>query len=239
MQRQREHVLVVTAGPNLGERYQLREMVSTFGRTAGNTIVLDSTQVSRHHAQIRLTPGGAVIEDIGSTNGTWVNDRRLVEPQALANGDRIRLADFVTLEYSVRESSGTEVLPAAPSTGATQAMGGAIDFDVASPPRPGFTEPVPVEPFVPDYQGQMAYPAQNVHPAQPDVVYGPAATAPRSRRPQVLYGVIGVLVVLICLCVALAIYLWFAPLSFWERLFDLLGIPLPTSTLVGRLSVWL
>ncbi len=93
MQRQREHILVVTEGPNLGERYQLREMVSTFGRTAGNTIVLDSTQVSRHHAQIRLTPGGAVIEDIGSrtvrgsTTGGWSSLRRL--PTAISSASPI------------------------------------------------------------------------------------------------------------------------------------------------------
>ncbi len=157
----------------------------------------------------------------------------------------------------MKEPSGTEVLPAATPIGATQAIGGAIDFDVASPPGPGFVEPEPVEPYMPSYQGQMAYPAQPAYPvqpdyqafpeysaqpgypAQPDVDYAPAAAAPRPRRPQALYGVIGILVVLICLCVALAIYLWFAPLSFWERLFDLLGIPLPTGVIVGLLSAWL
>ncbi len=110
MQRQKEHTLVVTDGPNVGQRYQLREMVSTVGRTAGNAIVLDSVQISRHHTQIQLTPTGATIEDIGSTNRTWVNDQRLVGSHA-TSGDRIRFADFVTMEYVVKESSGTEVLP--------------------------------------------------------------------------------------------------------------------------------
>lgn len=232
MQRQREHILVVLEGPDVGQRYQLREMVSTFGRTAGNTIVLDSTQVSRHHAHIRLTPGGAVIEDIGSTNGTWVNDRQLVEPQTLVSGDRIRIADFITLEYVVKEPRGPEVLSPGVPMGATQAMGDAIDFDVAAP-RPGAPDPASVEPYVPAYAGQPAY------LAQPAVADAPAAAAPQSRRPKALYVVIGILVVLICLCVALAVYLWFAPLSFWERLFELVGIPLPTGVIVGLGAAWL
>lgn len=237
MQRQREHILVVTEGPNVGQRYHLSEMVSTFGRTAGNTIVLDSTQVSRHHAHIRLTPRGAVIEDIGSTNGTWVNDRRLVEPQTLASGDRIRFADFITLEYVVKEPTGTEVLPSAPplmpsqTMGATQAMGDAADFDVMLPPRPGIPEPALVEPYVAAYQGKPDHAHGNLSPARPAVVSAPVAAATQSRRPKALYVVIGILVVLICICVALAVYLWFAPLSFWEGLFDLLGIPLPTGSL--------
>ena len=232
MQRQKEHTLVVTDGPNVGQRYQLREMVSTVGRTAGNAIVLDSVQISRHHAQIQLTPTGALIEDIGSTNGTWVNDRRLVEPRALAPGDRIRFADFVTMEYVVKESSGTEVLES-PMAGATIAgLDQASDFDVAVPPKPAYAAPE-IDPYVPS-QPQPGY----VAPPVPQVQQAPAGAPPR-RRPQGLYIVIGVLVVLICLCVALGIYLWFAPLSFWEWLFDLLGIPLPTGSIVSLIPVWL
>lgn len=233
MQRQKEHTLVVTDGPNVGQRYQLREGVSTVGRTAGNAIVLDSVQISRHHAQIQLTPTGATIEDIGSTNGTWVNDQRLVGSHALTSGDRIRFADFVTMEYVVKESSGTEVLPSPMAGGATEGTGQAFDFDVAAPPMPAYAAPE-VDPYVPPYPAQPAYAAPQIPVAQQA---GPAASP--SRRPQGLYIVIGVLVVLICLCVALGIYLWFAPLSFWEWLFDLLGIPWPTSSIVTMIPAWL
>ncbi len=122
MQRQREHTLVVTEGPNVGERYPLLDMVSTLGRTSDNTIVFESSQVSRHHAQIRLLPAGAVIEDMGSTNGTYINNRRLVEPHTLSPGDRVRIADYVTLEYVVRDVSKTENMAGTVVAGSTQAM---------------------------------------------------------------------------------------------------------------------
>lgn len=233
MHRQKEHTLVVTDGPNVGQRYQLREVVSTVGRTAGNAIVLDSVQISRHHAHIQLTPTGAIIEDAGSTNGTWVNDRRLVGSQVLTSGDRVRFADFVTMEYVVKESSSTEVLPSPMAGGVTEDMGQAVDFDVSVPSQPAYAAPE-VDPYIPPYPAQSAYVTPQTPAAQQAV---PAA--PQSRRPQGLYIVIGVLVVLICLCVALGTYLWFAPLSFWEWLFNLLGIPWPTSSIVTLIPVWL
>jgi hypothetical protein len=244
MQRQREHTLVVTDGPIVGERYLLYEMVSTFGRTSDNTIVLDSSQVSRHHAQIRLTPGGAVIEDMGSTNGTWINNQRLVEPHTLSPGDRIRFADYVTVEYVVQESPSTERLDLTGSPQSTKVMGEAFDFESVPAPQPAFVDPDVVEPYTPPGQAQPAY--EPVPAASPVVDYGaplsygdspvtPFEEAPAARRPRWLYAVIGVLVVLICLCVALAVYLWFATASFWEQVFDFLGIPLPAGFIVGHI----
>jgi pSer/pThr/pTyr-binding forkhead associated (FHA) protein len=49
--------------------------------------------VSRRHARLQTWPGGAVVTDLGSTNGTLVNGRRLApnEPTRLADGDELRL----------------------------------------------------------------------------------------------------------------------------------------------------
>jgi pSer/pThr/pTyr-binding forkhead associated (FHA) protein len=57
--------------------------------TANHT-VLDETTVSRRHAQITVRGGEVIIEDLGSQNGTWVNECRLDGPMALADGDRVR-----------------------------------------------------------------------------------------------------------------------------------------------------
>jgi pSer/pThr/pTyr-binding forkhead associated (FHA) protein len=60
------------------------------GRSSHCEVVLDDTTVSKQHAQIRLDVD-ARIEDMGSTNGTFVNGRRVQEPTELKRGDRIAL----------------------------------------------------------------------------------------------------------------------------------------------------
>ncbi len=79
------------AGHESGVAYDLSEPV-TLGR--GNVeIHLEDPFASSHHA--RITPEGnvVVIEDLGSTNGTYLNDSPLSGPQPLHNGDRIRIGD--------------------------------------------------------------------------------------------------------------------------------------------------
>ena len=54
-------------------------------------LTLPDDQVSRRHATVRKTAQGLEIEDLGSTNGTWVNGRHLTAPTQLAAGDEIRV----------------------------------------------------------------------------------------------------------------------------------------------------
>lgn len=59
-----------------GRRYQLTGPVTVIGRGSDADIVLDDPGVSRRHAEIRLEDGGAVVRDLGSTNGTFVDGER-------------------------------------------------------------------------------------------------------------------------------------------------------------------
>lgn len=226
-----QHVLIVVEGPDKGRRYPLEGLICTLGRAADNTIVLDSPRVSRHHVQIRLLPGEAVIEDLGSTNGTWVNNQRLVAPHTLAPGDLIRLADYITLEYALEDSGATETVVAGVPEG-TQVMVGE-PFEPVPSPRLESEVPEPYQP-APEVSPYSPEPVAVVSP--PEVT--PPEPAPARQRPSWLYIILGVLAVLICLCVAVAVYLWFAPASFWEKLFQLLGIPLPTGSLLNP-AFWL
>jgi predicted component of type VI protein secretion system len=74
----------------------------TIGRGPDNGLVLHDSRASRHHARIYGRQGALLLSDLGSTNGSFVNDRR-VEEIALGEGDRIRVGDTVLVVESVEE----------------------------------------------------------------------------------------------------------------------------------------
>lgn len=109
MDRPKKYTLTIKEGPKAGEVLVLENVEYTVGRTPDNKIMIDELSVSRHHMRLQPTLGSFALEDLGSTNGTWVNGEQLTRPCVLAPGDIIQLADNVTLEFGVQE----EVLPEA------------------------------------------------------------------------------------------------------------------------------
>lgn len=63
------------------------------GRATTNTIVLQDTTISRNHAKIKQEKGEFMLFDLGSANGTYVNDQRVTEPVSLKDGDVIRFGE--------------------------------------------------------------------------------------------------------------------------------------------------
>lgn len=87
--------LVEVYGANLGRKYDLLSEVVTIGRDPENTIVLESDSVSRRHARIEKANEDWYIVDLGSTNGTYVNDT-LIQPRAkLVSGQFIKIGDSI------------------------------------------------------------------------------------------------------------------------------------------------
>ena len=80
------------------------------GREEGNDLrVLDDLEVSRQHAKITVQDGGAWIDDLNSTNGTYVNGERVVERQSLVSGDRIQVGlAVIELKLPAAETVITE-----------------------------------------------------------------------------------------------------------------------------------
>jgi hypothetical protein len=97
--------LHVQRGPQPGQMWNLNQNLVTVGREITNDIVINDQQVSRRHARfIRRTQGHFVtftIEDLQSSNGTFVNNTRLEAPRLLADGDLIQLGESVALLYKV------------------------------------------------------------------------------------------------------------------------------------------
>lgn len=83
-------VLIGIGGPRAGERVKLGPR-TTVGRTADNDLVLVDSTVSGHHAVLTFAAGSLSIEDLGSTNGTWIDGVRVEGQAALTDGADLRL----------------------------------------------------------------------------------------------------------------------------------------------------
>ena len=81
--------LVVMYGKNLGKRHFLDKAEQILGRSDSVSIQIDQDSVSRQHAKISPEPGGHVVYDLNSANGTFVNDVQ-VKRQKLSPSDIVR-----------------------------------------------------------------------------------------------------------------------------------------------------
>lgn len=86
--------------------------MTTIGRSAGNTVTLDDDMVSRNHAMIRREGDEYVLVDLGSANGTFVNNRPISSPTSLKDNDQLKLGDVVfSFRYAAREQAPQAVSP--------------------------------------------------------------------------------------------------------------------------------
>ena len=86
-------ILVIRSGEEEGDYFVLSSAVTTIGRHAESTIVLDDITVSRRHSEIHKTEGRYLVKDAGSLNGTYVNQER-VDVAELRQGDELQVGKF-------------------------------------------------------------------------------------------------------------------------------------------------
>jgi ABC-type multidrug transport system ATPase subunit len=101
----RQSRLIVIEGTSKGESFSLNQPDAAgpvhivIGRDPGVDILVESPGVSRRHAQITIQADQCTLEDLGSSNGTFLNGERISQPRRLRNGDVIRLGQSVALQY--------------------------------------------------------------------------------------------------------------------------------------------
>ena len=85
---------LVSRGPKAGSRYQLDPGVTSLGRHPDSTIFFDDITVSRRHAEATVDGSKVVVRDVGSLNGSYVNQQPLEGPVELAEGDVLQIGKF-------------------------------------------------------------------------------------------------------------------------------------------------
>jgi predicted component of type VI protein secretion system len=208
---------VIRSGPNPGKAFPVSKGEIVIGRDITNDIVINDAEVSRKHARVYQQGTNYILEDLGSTNGTFVNGQRLMGPHTLQPGELVLLGENISLSY--------EAAPFDPN--ATVASGASPfeappPFQEPAPPPPSFQQPPPQSvyqepPPPPPYQQPQPEPYHASQPVQPPpfqpvapppmMVETPPPEPPRQRGSRTwLMACGGCLLIVLCLCIALFIF---------------------------------
>ena len=195
------HQIVMIKGPNQGKIYNLSGTNIIIGRDFNADIVLNIPEVSRQHAQFKTEGGVFYLEDLGSTNGTFVNGQRLSTPHRMHDGETVMLGEAVKFDYRVvgppdpnatiigeSKQDATVVVEEQADFGSFASGGTYKIEDFEAPP------PMPAPP---------EYPEQLHQEAVPD--YGAGYEPAESPNRTWLFACLGCAFILILGCVAAAI----------------------------------
>jgi hypothetical protein len=91
--------LIMQTGSTPGKAFQIEKEETIAGRDLANDIVISDPEVSRRHARFLMREDSVFVEDLGSTNGTFLNDERISSPQQLRLGGAITFGENVVLVF--------------------------------------------------------------------------------------------------------------------------------------------
>ena len=200
---------VMQSGPVVGKVYPLEGDEISIGRDNTNTVAISDAEVSRRHARMELRGSAYVIQDLGSTNGTFVNGSHVSGMQALNPGDTVSFGEGIVLAYESNIDLNATVLSSKSPQTVFQQPAPELTSIPASTPAPVF-KPTPV----PAYSGKV--------PAGPVPMPAPAAAKKKKKFPIWLVIVI-VLLLIICVCVGF--FLVLDQLNLWCKVVPFL-VPL-------------
>ncbi len=126
-----ELIVSEKGGPERRETYRGAEI--TIGRVQGNDLVLPKGNVSKRHARILFREGRFIVTDLNSTNGTYVNRRRIAQATIIREEDRVYVGDFVIRVVGAGSTSRGESSPAS----------SAAPRDLSAPPPATFVPEPP------------------------------------------------------------------------------------------------
>ncbi len=151
----------------------------TIGRVQGNDIVLPKGNVSKRHARIVLKDGKFIIVDLKSTNGTYVNGRKITSPLVVKDSDKIYIGDFIVgVDEASQEGDGPSETTTSPPGGDRLINQPPPDM---RPPRPTEAQPMAALPIpMNNAMNNMQDPPPPAPVAAP-IRPGPPRPAPAAR----------------------------------------------------------
>lgn len=154
------------------------------GRVRDNDIVLPKGNVSKHHCRLMLQNGQLLVEDLGSTNGTYVNGRKIGEPTSVSSSDKVFVGDFAIRVIGGVRANEPQLASSPPPYTASAPEAGSLSTALPRrapppppPPRPGSL-----------YAGDEGSGPFAAHGSQPHVPVPPPPPR-RESRPMAAVGV--------------------------------------------------
>ena len=197
MQPEQHYRLTVRQGAAPGKVFDLARDVIVMGRDLKCDVVLNDPEVSRNHTRLTAQADGYVVEDLESTNGTFVNSQKVTAPRLLQPGDLLGLGENLLMEYTLGDSAAaTIVMPSAQAQATSLVSPTPADAyppqpaPVAAQPAPAY-EPPPPPPSPAEWTPQAAAPA--VTP-----------TVEKKSNRNTIIIVVVILLLLCCCCLAAA-----------------------------------
>jgi type III secretion system (T3SS) inner membrane Yop/YscD-like protein len=104
--------LIIKQGPVPGKVFEIAKQVITLGRDVKSDFVVNDAEVSRSHTRLTVQSDGCLAEDLGSTNGTYINGQRITGAKMIRPGDVLGLGETVLIDFVfVPDAEATLIAP--------------------------------------------------------------------------------------------------------------------------------
>lgn len=203
--------LTMRSGPSPGKTFLLDQQELLLGRDLTNEITISDPEVSRRHARFFMQHDNVLVEDLGSTNGTFLNGERISSPQQLRSGDVITLGESIVLVF---EDAGYD-----PDATVIATKGERM---AQQPMHPQAYQPPPDQEAY-----QQPRPSSHAPGGRPPQAY--SRREPAAKKGGLPSWLIILIIAIVVIACVIAVTMYFMPASWWCAIsFDMLeGCPLP------------
>jgi hypothetical protein len=190
MQPEGHFRLTVRQGLTPGKVFELTQDVITIGRDLKCEVVVNDPEISRNHCRLTAQGSGYQVEDLESTNGTFVNSQKVTAPRMLQPGDLLGLGENLVLEYGISDAAAATIV---------MAPGAHIPMPPPPPPVEAYVPPPAALPDMSAGAPPMGEPVAPGEPAWMAAPPPPITPAKKSNRNLIIAIVVAV-IVLCCCC---------------------------------------